>query len=66
MRIEHPYTGKTNAQAYEAIDNLLEELQKQYVDNIKNPSKAWNPTKDEMSFRTSQLKETLCMLQRAD
>ncbi len=49
MIIEHRYKG-TKEHAYQQIDTLISGLQKQYGNQISNPSTSWNSSKDEMSF----------------
>ncbi len=49
MEIKYDYScGKQ--EAYNKIDNLLEELQSQYSDMISNSTKEWNSSKDSMKF----------------
>ena len=49
MRIEHNYNG-TREYAYQQIDTLLANLQKQYGNKISNPSTSWNDARDKMEF----------------
>lgn len=49
MEIKHDYScGKQ--EAYNKIDNFLEELQAQYSDMISNSTKKWNSSNDKMEF----------------
>ena len=54
MKIEHKH-NKTKDDAYKAIDGFLDKLEEQYKDNIQNPSKKWNSSKDIMYFNLNAM-----------
>jgi len=49
MRIDYQH-NLTQEEAYRRINNLLTDLQKQYVDKIRNPRTSWNPEHTRMGY----------------
>ena len=55
MKIDHTH-NLTDEEAYERINSLLSDLQKQYSDSIKNLLTEWNPSRSQMDFSMEIMK----------